>query len=507
MSLNLNLYAEDLNLNRVQYVIIDKSNNVLESCDSIIKFNKNESVSKHFPFFITFETLVTQEKEESYLFSCIHFNIDKQEIICDVILKTYEDKSPLIIIQDFTSHYNDYQLTSQERNESVINKEKLAIQNLFLKSQEDFKNKFIANFSYELREPLTSIITFSEFLKETELDYQQKNYLDLIQSSSIYLKQILGDILLLSTLKAKGFKLEKDIFNLNDFLTKIAEEHFLKAKEKGLKFNFIANQDSNIFLESDSLKLTQILGNLISNAIQFTTKGEVTLSATINQVRARKQNITFSIKDTGCGIPKNELTTIFESFSKKAKSENKNSMGLGLSITKELVNLFKGQIEVSSTVNKGSEFTVNLNLPIAKKAMPTKDVDYKNLLENKPQIKILLIEDSEMIQMSLFKIFSKLKNINLDILTDIKTFTDTIEINDYTLILMDINLKNANGLDLVKKVRAHRHRTLKKTPIIAITSNVLENDLKKYKKAGINSTIKKPFTKEELYEALLLHLD
>lgn len=505
--MDLKKYQDNINFTKTQYITTDHKGYIVETCNSLFTLKKNNYIGEDFPFFDSFTELLAKKTEKEYVFSCIHFNTEDKQYIVDVILNTFTDKPALISIQDFTTHYNNYQFAAQERNESIISNEKLELQNQFLKEKERFKTEFIANFSHELREPLDGILAFSDFLSKTDLDYQQKSYLDIITSSSNTLKLLIDDILDLQTLKIKEHKNQKQIINPTVFFKEIQIIYKAKAEKKGLQFKTKTLGNLPEYILVDKIRLRQIFNNLLSNAIKFTPTGSIYFEISFNHERANKYNISFAIKDSGIGIKDEQLNHIFKSFVKTdSLDSNEKSYGLGLAIVKELVDTFEGKIDVTSKVNKGTTFTVNLNFKKPKKEnINLIQTNKKAQLNIKKPIKILAVENSEIIQLILMKIVAKHKNIQLDINPnpDKEQLIDTLEISDYDMVFMDIKLNNGqNGLDLISKIKKHRSSDLKNLPIIALTGNVLKTDLKAYKKAKVTSVLKKPFTETDFINCI-----
>lgn len=506
--MDLKKYQDHIISNTNQYITIDANGVILDSCNSILDLEKKQSLGSLYPFFDTFIELIALNKEDTFFFSCIHFTLPQNKIIVDVTLKTFIDKPALIIIQDFTSHYFAYQFAAQERNESVISKEKIELQNQFLKEQELFKSKFIANFSHELREPLEGIVAFSDFLKETELDYQQESYVNIIESSSQHLKKMLEDILDLQTIKLNHTKLQKDVINPLSFITEIQTVFKAKSQKKGLDFVSKISGVLPEFILADQIRFRQILSNLLTNAVKFTEQGTIYFETSYNYERANKYSLSFIIRDSGVGIPKHKLDTVFESFNSTDSNyqiANTKSYGLGLSIVKSLVETFNGSIQVESEEHKWTEFTVNMEFSKPNKS----DILLLKTKQEQPynqdkKIKILLVENSEITQLILLKIASKHKNIQLDINPNPEPdkFIEDLELNAYDLVLMDIDLEQQSGVDLIYRIKKHRSPDLKQTPIIVVTGKVLKEDLQAYKKAKVEAVLKKPFTEKEFLSSL-----
>lgn len=493
----------------LQYSILDFEGNIIESDNTLFLNFKNQYVGDIHPFFETITSLLIAEENET-TFSCIHLNIEDKVITADIILQTFGDaKNPLLIIHDLTAHYNNYQTTAQVRNESVINSQILELKNTYLKEKEVFKNSFIANFSHELRDPLTGILTFTDILSKTNLDLKQKDYIQILNSSSNFLKKMIDDILDISKIESGNLELSIEPFYLLDLLNEIKFNYKLKAEQKGLEFNY--NFDSKLpeIVGGDAKRLQQVLTNLLDNALKFTDTGSLSFNVSLNQLRAQKASIHFEIVDTGIGIKEENFETIFSSFSQVSNDHSYKGTGLGLAIVKYLVELTNSKISVSSNYGKGSIFSTNINF-----------VANSTLVINKPKSKkevqfdvsrkynILLVEDSEITQLSVLKILASQGHFFLDIVTkpdDVLARISNID-SEIDLVLMDIKLKEFRGDEIAKQIRKLPERHQKKVPIVAMTAKIFKEDLKRYKKAGINDVLKKPFNESQLLEIIANNL-
>ena len=490
-------YAQSVN----QYIIVDIEGQIQESDDVIFTNLVGKHISTIHPFFESLSS-VLKEKNQDLVFSCIHLKDEKNNtIITDIIVKTFDDKQlPLIVILDLTVHYNNYQTTAQVRNESVINSQILELKNEYLKEKEAFKNAFIANFSHELRDPLSGILTFSDILKKTGLNDEQHNYLRVLDSSTNYLKQLIEDILDISKIESGKTEIVVQPFDLPELLNEIAQVYKAKSEQKGLKFITKLNDNLPKIVGGDKVRLRQVLSNFLSNAIKFTEEGSVTFKAALNQTRARKANINFEVKDTGIGISKEDQDAIFESFKQLNTSHKYKGSGLGLAIAKHFVELSGSTISVNSKLDKGSSFSTNLNFRLD----PTYKIKKKKSISldtvGNKKYNILLVDDSEITQLSVLKILASKGSYFLDIVSQGQDVIPKVTNFDspVDLILLDIKLPDINGDEVAKQIRKLPEREHKKTPIIALTAKVFKEDLKRYKKAGINDVLKKPFNEEEL---------
>jgi len=489
-------YSQSVN----QYIVVDLDGNILESDNVIFPDVVGKNLSDIHPFFESVHSALL-EPNKRHIFSCIHLtNPENQTIITDIIVKTFDGKQPpLVAILDLTTHYDNYQTTAQVRNESVINSQILELKNEYLQEKEAFKNAFIANFSHELRDPLTGILTFSDILKKTHLNDEQLNYLRVIDSSSTYLKQLIEDILDISKIEAGKLDLVISPFNIKQLLEDIQSVFAIKAQQKGLEL--ITNFNDNLpeIVGGDALRLRQVLSNLLENAIKFTEEGTVTFNASLNQIRAQKASIHFQVKDTGIGIPEDKLEDIFTSFTQLNNSQAYKGVGLGLAIAKHLVSLTHSKISVDSTVGEGSTFSTNINFILDKnQVLKSKKKDVLTAPKSNRKFSILLVEDSEITQLSILKILASRGNYFLDIVTKGEDVIPRIENSEFDLILMDIKLPNSYGDEITKLIRKMPEREHKKIPVIALTARVMKDDLKRYKKAGINDVIQKPFDENTL---------
>ncbi len=497
---------------RTQFITIDNLGNVLESDDVLFSLKKGDEIGSVSAFFEGLSAYFEVNEDNDIKFTCVHLeNKDKKEYTCDIEFKTFAGDQPtLIIIHDFSDHYEYYQEVAQSRNESVINSQILELQNKYLKEKEDFKNTFIANFSHELRNPLTGITAFCSVLQKTDMTLEQQDYVEVIQASGDHLRNMIGDILEVSKIEVGKLSLNEELFDFHELIEMLEFTYSVKAKQKNIEFKVDFDEKIPKYIEGDKTRFKQVFENLIGNALKFTSSGKVTFSIKENQRRARKANINISVQDTGIGIPSEKIDEVFKSFTQLNNSKKYAGTGLGLSIVKGLVELMDGKITVESKENVGSTFKININLkyPINQEnnSLDKKSgVDGKSSL-SKEKYNVLLAEDSELIQMSVLKILAQEGKFFLDIITNGEDAIESIIHNEYDLILMDIRMPGTHGDELTKMIRSLPVQNCKTIPILALTANLYDTDKKRYKKMGMTDIIEKPFDEKTLLKKIYKHL-
>ncbi len=361
------------------------------------------------------------------------------------------------------------------------------------------KEQFLANMSHEIRTPMNSILGMTNILLKKDHLKTQEKYLDAIAQSSDNLMVILNDILDLSNLEAGKVELENKIFNLNDELKIVEEILQFKAKEKGIQLKCEVEEGVPELIVGDSTRLNQVMINLVGNAIKFTEKGLVT-----GIVRAKSKSdhtviLEFEITDTGIGIPANRLDAIFQSFTQADGNTTRHygGTGLGLTISKQLVELQNGKISVKSQVGKGSNFTFEIPYEIGK-SKATDTIEKRHEYPKLKGIRILVAEDNEFNAMVLLDALnSNIQDSTVMIANDGKIALESIIANDYDVVLMDILMPEMDGYNAARAIRK-LDSDKKNIPIIAMTASTMKEDIEKCFQAGMNAFISKPFETEEL---------
>lgn len=485
----------------IQLLLTNLVGDILESDQNLITLNIGSSIFDVHPFFECLSSIQEIEDKE-VTFNCVHLNILNTDIIVDIVFAKKKE-GVLITLQDFTEHYTAYQTMAQARNESIINEELIVLKNNELEERERFKNKFIQNFSHELRNPLTSIIAITNIIGDTRLDDEQLKMVDFLKDSNTNLKLMLEDVLSISMIASGKVQLDTKMFNLVRLLDLLVFTYNVKAKNKGLEFILRLDERIPEYVEGDRLRLFQIITNLLDNAIKYTKEGNITLDVQFNQKRANKVSMRFEVSDTGLGIAENSTTTVFESFTQLNATEQNDGTGLGLSIVKGLLELMGSHINLRSTLGKGSTFYFDLVLkyplhPIDKILSKELTNQKKIHSKSKKKYKLLLVEDDERIQTILFKFLMDADVFYIDLVSDGAMVMEEVINTNYDIILMDVNLPNVSGDQITRVIRDFPFKNIKNIPIIGITANAYKDDVKNYLDMGMNAVLSKPFEKEVL---------
>lgn len=362
------------------------------------------------------------------------------------------------------------------------------------------KSQFVSTISHELRTPLYGVIGITDILIEEHPDLKNNSHVDSLKFSAKYLLALVNDVLQISKIDENKIVLNTMHFNLTQVITTIKSALHFMAENNGNLIKIDIDSAIPAFLIGDELRLSQIIMNLLSNALKFTKNGEVILSAHLVKIEKKWCFIKFQVKDNGIGIASENQIKIFDKFVQIGRKESDyEGTGLGLTIVKKLLNLFDSDIFIESKENEGTNFYFTIAF---------KQQDEKNSKEELTQIgietdsrtlKILVVEDNKINQLVTRKIIES-KNHNYSIANNGFEALELIRNNTFDVILMDINMPILNGYETSIKIRKLKI----KTPIIALTALNKNEIINKLKDSGIDDVIIKPFDKEQLFDIINL---
>ncbi|WP_137166076.1 aerobic respiration two-component sensor histidine kinase ArcB [Salinimonas lutimaris] len=353
------------------------------------------------------------------------------------------------------------------------------------------KTRFIATISHELRTPLNGIVGLSRMLRDTELSEEQFNWVSTIYASAITLGNIFNDIIDLDKLDRDKLELSLKTVSLRDFTEELSSIIRLLASDKGLELKTNIIDPLPQLVEVDGTRLRQILWNLLFNAVKFTQKGEVRLSISATPPANETSVVTFVVEDTGVGIPDSEIEKIFAMYYQVDHPDHQSATGtgIGLAICKQMVDLMSGDIRVSSEVNNGTRFEIELPLQVTERQMQASKLLVTDL-------NILLVEDIELNVMVAKALLEKLGQ-HVDVAMTGQEAIDKIRQTQYDLILLDIQLPDMTGFDVANVIR--EEDLVMQTPIVALTANVIKKR-EEYLQNGMDDIIAKPIKKSRVVQ-------
>jgi signal transduction histidine kinase len=369
------------------------------------------------------------------------------------------------------------------------------------------KEQFMANMSHEIRTPLNAILGFNHRLNKTKLDAEQQEYAKAVQSSGENLLAIVNDILDFSKIEAGMVRIEEIRFNLPGLLHSVVTMFLVQSKEKKVPLTLTISNKVPLLLMGDPTRLTQILINLIGNALKFTKEGSIRILVDAVNIDEKNTSVTFKVIDTGIGISEEKVSEIFERFT-QAKSDTSRKYGgtgLGLSIAKKLVELQGGTIAVESIKGSGSTFIVNIpykiadNLPdeVKPKIEKLKKIDVQD------KVNVLIVEDN-LLNQKLAGFMLKDLGFDFDICDNGKLAIEKLKSNNYNLVLMDIQMPEMNGYETTEYIRDQLKLTM---PIIAMTAHALPGEREKCISFGMTDYISKPIKEIDLNNLMAKYIN
>ncbi len=407
-------------------------------------------------------------------------------------------------IHDQEDHFLGFAGIAEDVTEEVLYEQELRDAKQRAELANRAKSEFLATMSHELRTPLNAILGMAQILRLKGIPPELEEYVDTIANAGNTLLSLVNDVLDFARLEAGKLSLTQEPFNLRVLVTQIMQSLSFQAKEKGVALETRVPKETPVQLVGDARRIRQVLLNLLSNAIKFTEQGSVKVKVACLKIMGEQALICITVKDTGMGISEDKLDFIFEKFSQIDSDYNRKNqgIGLGLAITKELVEKMGGLITVKSAVGKGSEFGFTLPLQLdTEERVPRKKQDKMKKRKVKSiNLKILVVEDNP-INQKVAKILLEDQGCQVSLASNGAEALNYLY-NDpsFALIFMDIGLPDCNGFDIVKTIR--EQESLKTIPIIAMTAHILERDKDRCLAVGMSDIIAKPILHEHLIEVL-----
>jgi PAS domain S-box-containing protein len=366
------------------------------------------------------------------------------------------------------------------------------------------KQQFLSNMSHEIRTPMNAIIGFTKVVLKTELTDKQKEYLTAIKLSGDTLIVLINDILDLAKVDAGKMTFEKIPFKLSASVSAMVHLFETKIQEKNLALEMDYDAKIPEVLMGDPVRLHQIILNLVSNAVKFTSEGTITVGVRMLVQDAERVILEFSVTDTGIGIEESKLGTVFDDFQQATSGTSRlyGGTGLGLAIVKNLVEPQGGTINVKSKVGVGSTFSFILSFD---KTLEKADTDLGLTIEREAgfqDVKILVVEDIALNQL-LMKTLLEDFGFEMEVAGNGRIAVEKLRTNNYDIVLMDLQMPVMNGFEATEYIRNELHLTV---PIIALTADVTTVDVEKCKTVGMNDYISKPIDDKLLYSKIIKYL-
>ncbi|MCI5082881.1 MAG: response regulator [Saprospiraceae bacterium] len=472
-------------------------------------------------FLALMNTIVNQYEREA---EARVTNLQKIEIGIGVFTIFIIVMELLFLIQPlFRRLLNQNQDLGKKNEELLGQRQQLMYQTDLIQEQNDYlriakrkaeeaavaKSRFLSNMSHEIRTPMNAVIGMAHILLEENPRPDQKDHLETIMFSAENLLVIINDILDYSKIEAGKLSIEEHNFNFSDTINGLYKTLAPRALKKGLIFQLDMDEQIPPYLIGDKTRLSQILINLLNNAIKFTEQGKVTFRIQLLQKTEETVYMQFEVIDTGIGIEHDKQEYIFESFSQADDHTTRlfGGTGLGLAITKKLLELQDSDITLKSEPNQGSTFGFKLEFKIGQ--VPAEQKTDNNILHNgsnklKNIKKILIVEDN-LFNIKVAQRILKIWELDMDIAKDGVEALEMIKKYDYSIVLMDLQMPRMDGYEATAQIRQWDDPKYKSLPIIALSASALEEFRKRAFEVGMNDYITKPFKPKELFKAIERH--
>jgi CheY-like chemotaxis protein len=369
------------------------------------------------------------------------------------------------------------------------------------------KQLFMSTMSHEIRTPLNEVIGITNLLLQGNPREDQMDYIKALKFSGNHLLTLVNDVLDYNKMESGKIIFEQTQFNLSDFLDEILRSYSFRSKAKNLSFDIKKASDLPTEVIGDPIRLNQILSNLLSNALKFTSHGSVKVIVKELSRIDNQSKLEFTVTDTGIGIPKDKQAMIFDSFTQASSDTTRNfgGTGLGLAICKKLIELQGGTITLDSEPEKGSTFRFDISFGISEKGALSQIVEIPESFSGLEGKKILVAEDNK-INFFVANKFLIGWGISVKHAENGQIALDILEKEDFDLVLMDLHMPVMDGIEATRIIRNSDNPRLKDIPIVALTAAIMSESHDKIEDLKINDYVLKPFKPHDLFERILKHI-
>lgn len=498
---NKNLCLEIIEMLPFEVVLIDKYNKILNLNPKAFNTFGNIDVQSEL------DKVISQFNEE-----LMQVEDGSKELSIETDMLTNSGpkyfKIKITIADDLPNGFEGRIITLNDITEYRVEIDNLKKEKESIETDIKTKNDFLSNISHEIRTSVNGIIGMTDLTLMTNLKSEQKENLNLVKSSALNLLDMTNNILDFSKIQSGKMKIENVEFNFKELIDEAVRLSTIKALEYKLEFKAKIDESIPETLIGDPIRIKQVLDNIVDNSIKFTKYGTIALTIEKIESADKKTNIKISIKDTGIGIDKKDISKLFKGFSQidnKDYTKKNLGTGLGLCICKGIIEMMDGKIEVKSRKDVGSVFSFNMILEKGKKYNNVNISDKKSkILPNGSmgrRLNILIAEDDKASQMVIYNLFKKNGHI-CDVANNGQEALNFLENKQYDLIFMDIQMPILDGVQTTKIIRKSEENNNKHTPIIALTAYALKEDKEKFLSAGMDNYISKPFNMNELLKVV-----
>jgi PAS domain S-box-containing protein len=482
--------------------IVDSEKTVLsvnEEFTSITGYSADEIVGKKCSYF----------SADTCGHVCIMFDEGAQEKVTrrQCVLKR-KDGALLSVLKN-SSRIFDRRTNAYQGIESFVDVTALSKARQDAEAASKAKSDFLARMSHEIRTPMNAVIGMTDLALQTELDEEQAEYIKAVKTSADALLKIINDILDFSKIEAGKLELVKERFSLRDTAAGVIALIEPLARAKGLELSHEIESSVPDDVVGDPGRLRQVMLNLLGNAVKFTDEGRVSLRVEVESAISPEGIIFhFSVSDTGIGIPDDRIAAVFDAFEQGNATDSRRRLGtgLGLAISKQLVHAMGGRISVESQLGKGSvfHFTVRLGTPRGAERKPAPDESASApeapTRTARPR-RILLAEDNPINQVVAVRLLEKMGH-SVTVAENGKKALEALEHGDFSLILMDVQMPEMDGIETTRAVRRAEEHTGRRIPIIAMSAYAMESDIETCLRAGMDGHVPKPVDRRRLFETI-----